>query len=295
MFTIGSAKPGVQPCRACAGSDQRDLLRPQGGLCDSGAYEVDQAPDTTVVATPPTFAFSSSEPGVSFQCRIDRPGRPGTFAACTSPASYASLRQGSYSFVVRAVDSGGAADPSPAVASFVVQPQATAGKFVLVKEVRGRVRVKRPGGKYVNLNNLTEIPDGSLVDTRNGVVRLSFQPKAGGKLQTAKFWDGIFKVDQRKKIMELVLVEKLAKCAQQGNATAAAKKKSRRLWGDGKGRFRTKGQYSSATVRGTRWLTQDSCAGTLTRVRKGKVNVRDFVRKRTIRLKKGQQYLARPG
>ncbi len=158
------------------------------------------------------------------------------------------------------------------------------------------MRVKRPGGKYVNLNKLTEIPDGSLVDTRNGTVRLSFQPRAGAKLQTAKFWDGIFKVDQRKKIMELVLVEKLAKCAQQGSASMAArKKKSRRLWGDGKGRFRTKGKYSSATVRGTRWLTQDSCAGTLTRVRKGKVNVRDFVRKRTIRLKKGQQYLARPG
>ena len=148
----------------------------------------------------------------------------------------------------------------------------------------------------MNLNTLTEIPDGSLVDTRNGTVRLSFQPRAGAKVQTAKFWDGIFKVDQRKKIMELALVEKLAKCAQQGSASAAArKKKSRRLWGDGKGRFRTKGTYSSATVRGTKWLTQDSCAGTLTRVRKGKVNVRDFVRRKTIRLKKGQQYLARPG
>jgi ferric-dicitrate binding protein FerR (iron transport regulator) len=47
-------------------------------------------------------------------------------------------------------------------------------------------------------------------------------------------------------------------------------------------------------VRGTKWLTQDSCAGTRTSVRRGKVDVRDFVRKKTIRLKKGQAYLARP-
>jgi hypothetical protein len=47
-------------------------------------------------------------------------------------------------------------------------------------------------------------------------------------------------------------------------------------------------------VRGTKWLTQDSCAGTLTRVRRGKVAVRDFVKRKTVNLKKGQQYLARP-
>jgi ferric-dicitrate binding protein FerR (iron transport regulator) len=90
-----------------------------------------------------------------------------------------------------------------------------------------------------------------------------------------------------------VLVEKLAKC-KQGEASAAARRKKRRLWGDGSGRFRTKGSYSSATVRGTKWLTQDSCAGTLTRVRRGKVAVRDFVKRKTVNLKKGQQYVARP-
>ena len=73
----------------------------------------------------------------------------------------------------------------------------------------------------------------------------------------------------------------------------AAAKRKRRLWGDGKGRFRTKGEFSSATVRGTRWLVEDRCDGTLTRVTKGKVAVRDFVRKRTVIVRAGKQYLAK--
>ncbi|HEY4098286.1 MAG TPA: hypothetical protein VGM33_22370, partial [Baekduia sp.] len=78
-------------------------------------------------------------------------------------------------------------------------------------------------------------------------------------------------------------------------ARAAAKKpKSRKLWGDGSGSFRTRGQYSSATVRGTRWLVQDTCAGTLTRVSKGAVSVHDDVTRRTIVLRAGKKYLARP-
>ena len=59
-------------------------------------------------------------------------------------------------------------------------------------------------------------------------------------------------------------------------ATAAAKrrKRVRRLWGDGKGSFRTSGRYSAATVRGTRWLTEDRCDGTITRVVRGEVRGR---------------------
>jgi hypothetical protein len=295
VLELSSTSPAINRAGACGGADQRDLVRPQGGACDSGAFEVDQAPDTQLVATPPTFTFSSSEPGVRFECRLDRPNATGTPFACVSPASFPGLPPGSYSFVVRAIDGAGNADPSPAVAAFAVQaPRSNAGRSMVVNRVRGKVLVKVPGGRFVDLSRLTEIPDGSIIDTRKGVVALVFEPRPGAKTQRAKFYDGVFKADQRGRIMELLLVEKLAKCQQNGKASAAAKRKKRRLWGDGNGRFRTKGQYSSATVRGTKWLTQDSCAGTLTKVRKGKVSVRDFVRKKTIRLKKGQQYLARP-
>ena len=65
------------------------------------------------------------------------------------------------------------------------------------------------------------------------------------------------------------------------------------MWGDGKGKFRTKGQFSSATVRGTRWVVIDRCDGTLTRVVRGSVTVRDVVRKKTVVVRAGKQYLAR--
>ena len=48
----------------------------------------------------------------------------------------------------------------------------------------------------------------------------------------------------------------------------------RSLWGKDKGgKFRTHGRWSVASVRGTRWLTQDRCDGTLTKVTEGAVDV----------------------
>jgi hypothetical protein len=48
-----------------------------------------------------------------------------------------------------------------------------------------------------------------------------------------------------------------------------------------------------ATVRGTRWYTEDRCGGTLTRVTQGAVAVRDLRRKRTVLVRAGHSYLAR--
>jgi hypothetical protein len=46
-------------------------------------------------------------------------------------------------------------------------------------------------------------------------------------------------------------------------------------------------------VRGTIWLTEDRCDGTLTRVRRGRVVVRDFELGRKVVLTRGESYLAR--
>ena len=84
--------------------------------------------------------------------------------------------------------------------------------------------------------------------------------------------------------------------ARPGRATAAveADRVVRRVWGSGnRGRFRTRGRYSSGLVRGTVWLTVDRCDGTLTRVRRGKVIVRDFGLDRTVVVRAGERYLAR--
>jgi hypothetical protein len=172
-------------------------------------------------------------------------------------------------------------------------------KTVVVKPVSGKVRVKRPGtNKFVDLDVTQGVPLGSTIDVKHGKIALTSVPKTGGTPQTALFFGGIFKITQPGGITQLQLDEPLAACPRHRGAAAAAaakkKPKSRSLWGDGHGAFRTKGQYSAATVRGTKWFVQDSCAGTLTRVVRGVVAVRDEVRHKTITLRAGKKYLARP-
>ena len=48
-----------------------------------------------------------------------------------------------------------------------------------------------------------------------------------------------------------------------------------------------------AAVRGTRWLVEDRCDGTLTRVLEGSVVVRDLGRRRNVVVRAGRSYLAR--
>lgn len=68
----------------------------------------------------------------------------------------------------------------------------------------------------------------------------------------------------------------------------------RRLWArDNHGRFGTRGRYGAASVRGTAWLTEDRCDGTLTRVSRGTVVVHDFARHRNVVVSAGHGYLAR--
>jgi len=56
--------------------------------------------------------------------------------------------------------------------------------------------------------------------------------------------------------------------ASAAAASKAKEKPKRKLWSkDKNGRFRTHGHNSVATARGTNWLTEDTCAGTRTRVR----------------------------
>ena len=103
-------------------------------------------------------------------------------------------------------------------------------------------------------------------------------------------------------ITDLVMKGQIARsqCAPLKGARAAATKKKKgpkavlgKLWGSGKGKFRTNGKYSAATVRGTIWLVEDRCEGTLTKVTRGTVSVRDFKRKKTVTVKAGHSYLAR--
>ena len=164
---------------------------------------------------------------------------------------------------------------------------------------RGTIKVKRPGAKRFRklADNGAQLPVGTTVDALKGRVTIVAASDDGGGTDTAVFYGGIFKIGQTKgdkPTTILSLTEKLS-CPKAGTAIAAAKKKKRRLWGDGEGKFRTKGKHSAATVVGTKWLVEDRCTSTLTRVVRGRVSVRDFAKKKTVIVRAGKRYTARAG
>ena len=134
-----------------------------------------------------------------------------------------------------------------------------------------------------------------MIDATKGRVSLT-SVDASGKVQTADFYDGIFTVIQPKSgkgRVDLILKPPVCGSSSRGAGRAAQKGKPTRLWGKGKGKFRTKGRYGAATVTGTWWLTEDRCTGTFFRVREGKVSVRDIPRAKTVTVEAGKSYLAK--
>ncbi len=157
---------------------------------------------------------------------------------------------------------------------------------------------ERGSSAFVALDATKGLPVGTEIDARNGRIRLTSDPGRGRPVQKAIFYGGIFIVTQGSNgFVELRLTEALAACPRKKKkkaSAAAAKPKTRKLWGDGKGKFRTRGRYSAATIRGTKWYVEDSCQGTLTRVTNGVVSVRDAVKKKTVLVRAGKRYLAKP-
>jgi virginiamycin B lyase len=165
------------------------------------------------------------------------------------------------------------------------------------------VRFKAPGGRWQELEAGAELPVGVALDARRGKVNLT---SAGcrGRVQTGTFGGGVFAVRQPRSGCGRVDVylrggsfRRCALPARRGTApraSASRTRRVRRLWGrDSGGKFRSHGRHSHATVRGTRWLTEDRCDGTLTRVTNGAVVVRDFKRHRSLVVRAGHSYLAK--
>jgi hypothetical protein len=145
----------------------------------------------------------------------------------------------------------------------------------------------------------TQIPLGATVDATNGTVSLeSISPS--GATQTARFTGAIFKITQAANgVTDLTLVGGnfgvcSTKSTRRTASAAAAPTVVRSLWGSGQGSFSTLGRYAAATVRGTIWKTDDRCDGTLIYVKRGVVSVRDLVLNKTVTLRAGHSYLAKP-
>ncbi len=84
------------------------------------------APDTAIVNGPrffttaltATFTWRSNEAGTTYTCSLDF----GPYLPCAGSKSYAGLRAGEHVFQVRATDSSGNTDASPAVREWTVRP-----------------------------------------------------------------------------------------------------------------------------------------------------------------------------
>jgi hypothetical protein len=206
------------------------------------------------------------------------------------------------------------------------------GKSVNVEPVSGSVFIKLPPGAklsrvgvalsgltapapvasdslskgvgFIPLTEARQVPVGSTLDTREGVVKLATAEATAGKQQLGEFSAGIFTVLQARKqkgLATLTVVNATPKsvCATIGKKAQAASTKhlSHRvlglLKGSAHGKYTTNGTYSAATVRGTIWSVANRCDGTFTAVTRGVVSVRDFARRKTITLRAGQHYLAK--
>ena len=170
--------------------------------------------------------------------------------------------------------------PSPSATQPPSPPGPVQGESVGVRVTSGTVNYRiPPSTAYKRLTGTATLPLGVLLDATRGKVVVASQ--LDGKTQSGTFHGGKFIVRQtRTGMTELALAGPLA-CSPRETGkrarTAAKKKKKakkRLLWGkDRGGKFRTRGNGSVATVRGTEWRTQDTCAGTTISVRSGAVSV----------------------
>ncbi len=116
---------GVDPNSATAGKTVTGgRLNARGALdtidpIAAPQTRIDSAPSGIVADPAPTFEFSSTDPGSTFECRLV--GADPSWRACSSgDAPYTGLGSGDYTFEVRATDSYGNTDATPASRSFTV-------------------------------------------------------------------------------------------------------------------------------------------------------------------------------
>ena len=169
----------------------------------------------------------------------------------------------------------------------------------------GNVLIK-VNGRFVPLTNFKTVPLGTELDTTHGRVVLTSNDGS-----SATFYEGRFIVQGSQgttpggKPVKLTLIVltggSFNSCASGKTRTTAGvgvapkpkpKPSVRHVWGNAQGNFRTKGKYASATVRGTLWRTDDLCSGTLVTVKRGTVDVYDFVLHKHFLTHAGHSHLA---
>ncbi len=164
LFSLSGAdllqiRDGVTDSVTCGtGTDTvvADLEGVDALMPDCETHTFDTRPDTSFASGPsgptrdstPTFAFTSTKPGSSFECSLDA----AAFAGCAATLTTARLRDGAHGLRVRARDVFGALDLAPAARAFTVDTRrpaisrATIGKRFRLG--RKRTAVKAAGSSF---------------------------------------------------------------------------------------------------------------------------------------------------
>jgi hypothetical protein len=190
------------------------------------------------------------------------------------------------------------------------------GRSAVAAPLRGVIRFRAPGSRrYVTLSGQKLIPIGSDVDASHGRIGIT-SATAHGK-QTGAFYSGMFRLQQplasaaRTGSGKVLTVLRLIGGSFKGceadedngrsalspaTAFAASRPRHRvvrRLWGsEGGGGWSTAGNQAAGTVRGTVWLTEDTCLGTYIYVKRGVVSVHNLVNGHTVTVRARHHYLA---
>jgi Ca2+-binding RTX toxin-like protein len=176
----------------------------------------------------------------------------------------------------------------------------TLGSAFILRSIRGANGFGPPGmDRSVPLKDRLRLPVASQVDARRGTVSI-VSARSATASQSARVSGGAFQVVQPRGAAPITEVRlrggNFRACRRArgsgGEATAAVSRR-RRLRMRARGRYRAKARYAAGTVRGTDFTMVDRCDGTLTIVRSGVVEVRDFGLRRTVSVRAGQSYLAR--
>ena len=175
------------------------------------------------------------------------------------------------------------------------------GKSIVVQPVSGTVLGHPPDDPtFRPIVGAANLVSGWTFDVTKGRVALTTAANARGATQTTQAFEGFFTALQApgNPVTDLVLRSGNfdAICGSGGVdiARASANTKSvRHLWASGKGKFRTKGRFAAASIRGTLWETDDRCDGTLITVQVGAVSVFDQVLNKTVVVTAGKSYLAK--
>jgi len=80
---------------------------------------ISSGPTGTTTAVTASFAFTATEAGSTFECKLDS----ATWAGCTSPKGLSGLALGSHTFSARAKDAAGNVDTTPATRSWTVEAE----------------------------------------------------------------------------------------------------------------------------------------------------------------------------